>query len=246
MMSLLSLPLEIRNEIYGHVFDESRYYIHRRRNHINLNILYTCAQLRDEALHYIYSHKAFGLYIDTPLHILFAPIFDAKWTHLIQDIAIEVSLLRYNERYSGHRKSTEWQYRESISELLLLSHPRRVCHISFVSSDNTEVHIGKGNFLESLKMLVGFEAVIIEIRPPARRPRRVRGQPASDHSRHEFASQHIQAALQPLLGPAVAYMDGTSEALCVKFQPQKYSAKMALEEKGRPNEEMLGLSGALV
>ena len=236
-MSLFDLPREIRDEIYSHIFDFPKYTMPFRSWHrpADFNILQASKQASNEALRVLYATSSFQIYLDPKSHHLPDGLFSPKTTHLIQEITIDIPMDEYSDRSDRKdRLVMEQKFEKVITRLLELSHPRKTCRVFLRRHLDAGFQIQDTNFIEALRKLVGYEAVVVQYGFSMKRLRVPRNINLTHfvHPREERVMQ-TKAALEPFLGPAVAYAEPepVSSASTLRFEPRRNLAEVAGEEE---------------
>lgn len=249
-MSFINLPREIRDTIYGHIFTAPSYTtvfnpIRRPsdRKPERLDILCVSKQVSTEAQHILYSHRAFRLCIDSPNVDIPEGFFHEHASRLMQEVAINICVDRYCDLDPTARQAMEQQHQTIITRLTRLEHPLRTCRISLsYGKDYSVPQFHAKRWSEPLKVLVGFEAVVVQVLWPSR-IRSPRGSRALYFDPYEQAKTDVRDVLEPELGPAVVDTKsrGPGEwgprTFWLSFKPRRELARMALEKEGKLSKQ---------
>ena len=229
-MSFITLPREIRDQIYTHVFLYRPYTTTTLDRLHNTSIsspapalLLVSKEINSEVLVIFYGQPTFNLYTNSP-----CPPHDPEPRPRLNENAISnlrsvrVSTIErpyYQIMDEAGQILLQRQWDAMLTMLLRLTHPRRTCTITLKSSTDSPfdedtmaisgthqevVLMHNATFIEGAKKLVGFESVVLEFRVPSKPHRR------PWHS-------HIQGG--PYSGPGIEDFVGTRGGARAVLEP---------------------------
>ena len=239
-MSLFDLPREIRDEVYGHIFDAPRYIT---PNQLSLDsyqlakfdILRTSKQVSNEASRVLYSTGSFEILLNSHAYIIPNALFSPRTTHLIQDVVIDISIEPYNNPDSGTINYFIAQHFEDIiTRSLGMTRARKTCRILVRRQASARPpHFVESAFIETCKRLVDFEAVTVRFEKPIGRLRVPYNNLMNYVNPNEETRTRTRSALEPFLGPGTFFQGDEERAQrllsSLRFRPRENLAETAAE-----------------